>query len=562
VDERPFLVMGFYDGETLAQRLHRDPPLTVSESRRIALEMARGLAHAHAQGVYHRDIKPGNVILAKQPDGGVITKILDFGLARLEQASMQLTRPGSTTGTPLYMAPEQVRGAVVNAGADIWAWGAVTYQMLAGRTPFDGSSIAALMMNIIQKDPEPLETFEPDLPKPLLEAVRGALKKPLEERWQRMTQVLELLEGRESGVEIRESVATAVVAPPRVVETPKPEPVPNAALEAMTDTDWTPRAEVIDASKPLEGMVQPAPPRVTAPNGSRPKWLLPVIGVVALGGVGIGTLAFLNANPAPPTCEPWTRSSERVSLTSSGALEWQRGTQTIFGKNQPGALLEDCGVFAYGEMADVKALYPGATRATRQVIALPRLVFTADRTEGVKKASLEFSQPLEEVGNANTDGTEFYSADKRFLFSTLEPTVPGVEYTWKGKMLNWSFYEYKLQPVQNFVNAYQTLDVDEGVELTYAVGMPDDGSLVGYVVTQGNEKTAVFFNFAGSSLQFEGVGVPPGINRYLVTNLRPGARYDLEFSPNRNWWSITLKSRGRYTVSSSGVLVLEAQAPR
>jgi hypothetical protein len=71
----------------------------------------------------------------------------------------------------------------------------------------------------------------------------------------------------------------------------------------------------------------------------------------------------------------------------------------------------------------------------------------------------------------------------------------------------------------------------------------------------------VFFNFAGSSVQLEDVGVPPNIDRYLVTNLRPGARYDLEFQPNRNWWSISLKTGGRYTVSSSGVLVLEARAP-
>jgi serine/threonine protein kinase len=553
IEERPFLVMGFYDGETLAQRLHRHPPLSVAEAQRIALEMARGLAHAHAQGVFHRDIKPGNVILAKQPDGSLVTKLLDFGLARLEQASMQLTRPGSTTGTPLYMAPEQVRGAVVNAQADIWAWGAVTYQMFSGHTPFEGPSIAALMMNIIQKEPAPLEAFKPDLPGALLEAVNGALKKPLEARWQSMGEVLGLLE---SGIGDRDSGFGT-----RGGQSARP-----VALEALTGSDWVSAGEVIDASEPRERDVKPkVAPRVAlstaSGTASRPAWVLPLVGVIALGGVGAAVLAFLNANPAPPKCQPWTRSAETISLTSSGGLEWRRGGQTIFGKELPGALLEDCGAFAYGAVDDVKALYPGSSRASRQVVSLPRLVLTADRTEGVKKASLEFRQPLEALNNANTDGQEFYSADKRFVFAALEPTVPGVEYTWQGKTLNWSFYEYKLQPMQTFVNAYQTLEVDDGAELIYAVGLPDDGSVSGFVVAQGNEKTAVFFNFAGSSLQFEGVGVPPGIRRYLITNLRPGARYDLEFQPNRNWWSITLKSGGRYTVSSSGVLVLEAQAP-
>lgn len=148
------------------------------------------------------------------------------------------------------------------------------------------------------------------------------------------------------------------------------------------------------------------------------------------------------------------------------------------------------------------------------------------------------------------------------MFTALEPTVPGVEYKWRGKSLEWSFYEYKLQPTQVFLNAAQMLEVDEGAEFVYPTGLPDDGSLTGVIVTRGSERTAVFFNFAGSSLVFDGVNVPVGIKQYLITNLRPGARYDLSFAPNRNWWSLTLTSGGRYAVSSSGVLLLRSQPPK
>ena len=131
------------------------------------------------------------------------------------------------------------------------------------------------------------------------------------------------------------------------------------------------------------------------------------------------------------------------------------------------------------------------------------------------------------IDNASSAGQEFYSRDQRFVFTALEPTVPGVKYEWRNQTLEWSFYEYKLQPTQVFLNAAQMLEVDEGAEFVYPIGLPDDGSLTEVVVTRRNERTAVFFNFAGSSLVFDGVNVPVDIKRYLITHLRPGARYDL-----------------------------------
>ena len=121
-----FIVMAYYDGQTLRQRL-REGALSVEDSVEIAAQIAEGLAAAHARGVVHRDIKPGNLMVTR--DG---VRILDFGLARLAD-SAQLTLTGSVLGTPAYMSPEQTRGEAVDARSDVWSAGAVLYQMLTGR---------------------------------------------------------------------------------------------------------------------------------------------------------------------------------------------------------------------------------------------------------------------------------------------------------------------------------------------------------------------------------------------------------------------------------------------
>jgi len=123
-DGQLFIVMAYYDGQTLKQKLERGP-LPIPEALEIATEVAEGLAKAHAQGVVHRDIKPGNLIVT---DDGV--KILDFGLAKLADAALKLTVEGSTLGTVAYMSPEQARGEEADERSDIWALGVVLYEML------------------------------------------------------------------------------------------------------------------------------------------------------------------------------------------------------------------------------------------------------------------------------------------------------------------------------------------------------------------------------------------------------------------------------------------------
>ncbi|HET8632659.1 MAG TPA: serine/threonine-protein kinase [Gemmatimonadales bacterium] len=140
-DGRTFLVLPYYEGETLKARLARGA-LPAAEAARIAADVARGLAAAHRRGIIHRDIKPANLMLGR--DGQV--RILDFGVAKL--ADLQLTRTGEKPGTIHYMSPEQALGAPVDARTDLWALGVVLFEMLAGRRPFEGNDLAAVALAV------------------------------------------------------------------------------------------------------------------------------------------------------------------------------------------------------------------------------------------------------------------------------------------------------------------------------------------------------------------------------------------------------------------------------
>src|SRR5688500_14608432 len=148
-DGQLFIVMGYCEGPTLKQRLESGP-LPIDEALDIATQVADGLAKAHGQGVVHRDIKPGNVILTE--DG---VRIVDFGLATFVDA-LQLTAQGSTIGTAAYMSPEQVRGEQADARADVWALGVVLYEMLTGHVPFRGAYAEAIGYAIRHDDPRPI----------------------------------------------------------------------------------------------------------------------------------------------------------------------------------------------------------------------------------------------------------------------------------------------------------------------------------------------------------------------------------------------------------------------
>ena len=184
-----FLVMEYLEGETLAERLARGA-LPLDQALRFGVQIADALDKAHRQGVVHRDLKPGNVMVTK---AGV--KLLDFGLAKLQPAAAAagisgaetarpLTARGTILGTLNYMAPEQVEGAEADARADLFALGAVLYEMITGKRAFDGKSQPIVMASILEHQPPPIRSLQPITP-PLLEhLVLRCLAKDPDERWQ------------------------------------------------------------------------------------------------------------------------------------------------------------------------------------------------------------------------------------------------------------------------------------------------------------------------------------------------------------------------------------------
>jgi eukaryotic-like serine/threonine-protein kinase len=195
-----FLVMEFLDGETLAERVRRSA-MPLPELLKVGITIAKALAVAHGAGMVHRDLKPANIMLTKAG-----AKLMDFGLAKpvapgasasasaplLSAAKTMsgptpvspLTTAGSVVGTIQYMSPEQIEGKEIDARADIFALGAVLYEMATGKRAFEGKSQISVASAILEKDPDPVQTRKPEMPPALDSLISGCLAKDREERFQ------------------------------------------------------------------------------------------------------------------------------------------------------------------------------------------------------------------------------------------------------------------------------------------------------------------------------------------------------------------------------------------
>jgi serine/threonine-protein kinase len=186
-DGRPFLVMELLEGEGLDAVLRRAAPLAEPRAIRIALQVLDALGAAHQAGIVHRDLKPANVFLAKDPaDGGDFVKLVDFGISKVGGTSQSpsLTRTGVVLGTPMYMAPEQFRGARdVDHRVDLYATAALLYEMLSGQLPHTGETYADLAVNVMSQPARPLAEVAPAVSRDLAAAVDRGLATEPATRW-------------------------------------------------------------------------------------------------------------------------------------------------------------------------------------------------------------------------------------------------------------------------------------------------------------------------------------------------------------------------------------------
>jgi eukaryotic-like serine/threonine-protein kinase len=177
-DGAPYIVMEYLVGESLTALLGREGPLPVGRAADLVSQAARGMEVAHAAGIIHRDLKPQNLFVCRRQDGTDLLKVLDFGVAKLQTLDEMnmATRTGAVVGTVAYMSPEQARGdKVVDQRSDVYALGAILYELCSGRKPHPGESQNAILHHIATQPAVPLESFAPALPVDFLAIVAGAL---------------------------------------------------------------------------------------------------------------------------------------------------------------------------------------------------------------------------------------------------------------------------------------------------------------------------------------------------------------------------------------------------
>jgi serine/threonine protein kinase len=185
----PYLVMQLVVGVTLQEHLEKRSSLPVEEILHIGIQVAQGLAAAHAQGLVHRDIKPANILLEK---GIGRVKITDFGLARAANDA-SITQEGVIVGTPQYMAPEQARGEPVDGRADLFSLGSVLYFMCTGQVPFQGESSLSVLRKVCDEMPPPINEINPSVPNWLVEIVARLQAKEPADRFQSAAEVARVL---------------------------------------------------------------------------------------------------------------------------------------------------------------------------------------------------------------------------------------------------------------------------------------------------------------------------------------------------------------------------------
>lgn len=313
-----FLAMEYLQGHDLATELSKHGTLDPVRGVRIALQMVRALAAAHARGVVHRDMKPENVFLHMTEDGDEIVKIVDFGIAQLrsrdemenrEPRRRRLTRTGMIFGTPEYMSPEQAAGRRADIRVDVYAVGVILYESFTGAVPFTGDSFMAVLGAHLTQPVPPMRAFVPDLPisAALEDVVMRSLAKDPNQRFPSMREVAAALQSTPEG---RVAVPMAGLLPiPEVTAlsfrpargptetTPQfqgPAPIPRLVLDESRSPSVPTRIEADANPSPA-----PATLEVVAPAPRRQNRAM-VAGVLAVLVIGGGTVAalYLDGNGA------------------------------------------------------------------------------------------------------------------------------------------------------------------------------------------------------------------------------------------------------------------------
>jgi eukaryotic-like serine/threonine-protein kinase len=313
-DGTHFIVMEYVDGRTLKDVIRAEGPLYPDRAAEIAADVCSALAAAHARGLIHRDIKPGNVMLT--PDGKV--KVMDFGIARAT-TSETITQTAAVVGTAQYISPEQAQGQTVDYRSDLYSVGCCLYEMLTGTIPFTGATPVAIAYRHVREDPNPPRQLNPDVPPPLEAICLKAMAKLPDNRYQTAAEFQDDLERFRAG---RPVLATPLLDPAAATQAlPRGEGAvdPTAMLGGPVAADRTTR------------YAEPEEERRTSVG-----WI--VVSLLALVLVGLAAYFITRAltgeetpstsSVAPPTTQAPTTTAEETTTTEEETTTTEEETTT------------------------------------------------------------------------------------------------------------------------------------------------------------------------------------------------------------------------------------------
>ena len=321
----PYMVMEFLDGTDLGQMLEKNGALPIHEAVDYVLQACNAMAEAHSEGVIHRDLKPSNLFVTV----GRKLKVLDFGISKLENdQEARVTATQAVVGTPLYMSPEQVRSAKhVDARSDIWSLGIILYELVTGRTPFEGSTTAAAAAICID-EPPPIAAFRQGVPPDLERAIMVALQKEPSNRFANVQLLAQAIAPFGSG---------AIAAPDTA---PAPFPVPS---NSNTRLPSIPSRPELGSAPTMHSDPGASGPRAANPH-TLPGWttrsspgkrrsktiitvVLTIVGMLAIAGV-IGLVANLTKHKEPEPAATGEHATATATTTTTTATTTATATET------------------------------------------------------------------------------------------------------------------------------------------------------------------------------------------------------------------------------------------